>query len=274
MDPGLATLEEIVRAAGLEDGPTAAAYGAYLSDRFRHEPHEPHEPYATRALADLYLAFACLSGSRAAAARLGDALVQTSVGSRKVRIPDATADDARQIVFERLVGSAQSSPKIASYDGRGPLGAWLRVSVAREALYLHRQRTQGAANAWVDELVKIAAPDDDPELASLKHELRTECRAALERAARALASRERALLRQHLVLGMTVDELGPVYGVHRATAARWISAAKDALLERFYAEVEASTGLARAEAQTLRSLVQSRLDMSVASLFATASAGA
>lgn len=265
---GAAPLEEIVRAAGLDDGPTAAAFDAYLRQRFPDDRHANE-----RALADLYLVFACIAGSRAGLRRLGEMVMRTSVGARKVCIPDATADEARQIVFERLVGSAQSSPKIALYDGRGPLSAWLRVVVAREALYLHRRQTQGSADAWVDELVEIAASDEDPELAALKDELRTECRAALERAALALTSKERALLRQHLVLGMTVDALGPVYGVHRATVARWIVAAKDALLERFYAELEASTGVPRAEALALRRFVQSRLEVSVASLFVTPADG-
>lgn len=260
---------DIVRSVGLEDGPTAAKFEDYLYGRFPDDPQRH-----TRAFADLYLAFACASGSSAAKTRLGAMVMKTSVASAKVRIPEATVDDARQTVFERLLGSAGAPGKIASYDGRGPLGAWLRVAVAREALYLHRRAAQSATDDWIAELVKIAAPEDDPELGALKQELRAECRGALERAARTLSSRERALLRQHLVLGMTVDALGPIYGVHRATAARWIGAAKDALLERFYAEVERSTGLRRAEVQALRSLVQSRLEMSLASLFATLSVDA
>jgi len=259
-----ALLEEIVRAAHLADAPTAAAFDGYLTERFAGEG-------PARVLPDLYLTYACLSGSRAAAERLGQFVAQTSVGSRKVRVPETTAEDARQIVFERLVGTPATPPKIGSYDGRGPLGAWLRVVVAREALYLHRQRTESNTDAWVDELLEIAGPQEDPELALMKRELREECRAALERAARSLSAKERALLRQHAVLGMTVDALGAIYGVHRATVARWITAAKDSLLERFYSQIKASTGLGRAEVEVLRSLVQSRLDVSVASLFATAS---
>jgi RNA polymerase sigma-70 factor (ECF subfamily) len=262
MTSGAPRLEEIVRRTGLADGPTAQAFDAYLRQRFA-------EDASARANEDLYLAFACASGSRSAKARLGELLMQTSAASRKVRIPEATVDDARQIVFERLAGSPSSPAKIESYDGRGPLGAFLRVTLVREALYLHRQRANTNIDGWVDELLDAATPDEDPEIAAMKRELRAECRAALERAARALGSRDRSLLRQHLVLGTTVDTLGPVYGVHRATVARWIVAAKDALFMQFCAELEATLGLRAVDAKAVIGLVQSRLDISVASLLET-----
>ncbi len=254
------SLEDIVRDAELPDGPTADAFEAYLCERFPADDE-------TRVLADLYVAFACASGSRKAAEVIGKQVLAVRVGSRTLRVPQDTIDEARQIVFERLVGDVASATpmKIRSYDGRGPLGAWLRVVVAREALYRHKQRTQ-VPDGPIEELVALAAPDDDPELAGMKTELRAKYRAALQHAVRLLTSRERALLRQHFVLGMSVDALAPVYGIHRATVARWITAANERLLDGFYLELRETTGLRRQEAEKLRTLVHSRLDLSLASL--------
>ncbi len=256
--PRLSTVEAIVRAANFEDGPSAAAFEAHVRERGQAEH-----------LADLYVAYACASGSQIAARRLGKLVMEMPVASRRSGIPEATVDDARQIVFERLVSSAKGPPKIAAYDGRGPLLAWLRVTLAREALYLHKQRATRAPDEMEDALVAMAAPEDDPELGALKEDLRVRYREALRRAARTLTSRDRALLRQHLALGMTVDAIGPVYGVHRATAARWIASARQALIDAFYVELKASTGIRRTEADTLRGLIQSRFDLSLASLLQT-----
>jgi RNA polymerase sigma-70 factor (ECF subfamily) len=255
-------LARVVAEVGLADGPTAAAFQAHLVARGIDRAQ-------VGALADLYLAFACASGSEDARRRIAEEIWRVVVASQSVRLPDATVDDARQIVFERLV--AADDPKIASYDGRGPLGGWLRVVVAREALALSKRRPQHVepTNDWADVLADIAAPSDSPELSAMKTELSQQLRESLRRAARALSPRDRALLRQHLALGMSVDVLAPVHGAHRATVARWIVAAKDALVERFHAELQAITGLRRAEVASLQSLVSSRLDISLASVFAT-----
>ena len=46
-----------------------------------------------------------------------------------------------------------------------------------------------------------------------------------------LDARDKNVLRQHFVDGLTVDDLGKVYGVHRATAARWVQKAQGELLK-------------------------------------------
>lgn len=254
-----------VARVGLADGPPAEAFQAHLAAR-------GVIPGQIGALADLYLAFACVSGSEDARRRLAEELWQVTVTSQSVHLPEATVDDARQIVFERLV--TVNPPKLAMYDGRGPLKGWLRIVLAREALALSKRRSQHITPSedWTDILADVAAPSDSPELFAMKKELYLQVRASLRQAVRMLAPRERALLRQHLALGMSVDVLAPVYGAHRATIARWIVAAKDALVAYFHTELRAITGLRRAEIASLQSLVSSRLEMSLASVFATLSA--
>src|SRR5205809_336497 len=57
-------------------------------------------------------------------------------------------------------------------------------------------------------------------------------REAFAAALATLTARDRNLLRQMYLYGATVDELGVLYAVHRATAARWIAQIRDTLLRR------------------------------------------
>src|SRR5262249_492438 len=54
---------------------------------------------------------------------------------------------------------------------------------------------------------------------------------AVAHALQALATRERNLLRQHYLDGLTIDALGKLYRVHRATVARQIAAAREKVLD-------------------------------------------
>jgi len=84
-------------------------------------------------------------------------------------------------------------------------------------------------------------------------------RAALE----ALPERERALLRYALVDGWTVDQIGELYGVHRATAARWVAAARDLLADEIRKQVAGRLAIAPHEVVSLIELVRSRIDISL-----------
>jgi RNA polymerase sigma-70 factor (ECF subfamily) len=78
--------------------------------------------------------------------------------------------------------------------------------------------------------------------------------------------REKVMLRQHFVDGLTIDELGPLYAVHRATAARWITAAKATLMERTRREFMTRARLSPREMASVMRLVQSRLEVTLARL--------
>ena len=84
-------------------------------------------------------------------------------------------------------------------------------------------------------------------------------RAALE----ALDDRQRALLRYSLVDGWTVDQIGELYKVHRATAARWVAAARDALGDLIRTEVAKRLAIDELEVDSLIALVRSRIDVSL-----------
>ena len=80
--------------------------------------------------------------------------------------------------------------------------------------------------------VLLASPDEDPEMAYLRRTYKRELNAAFKEAITSLSSKQRNLLRYHFLDGLSIDRVGLLYGVHRATAARWINQARDALCVR------------------------------------------
>jgi RNA polymerase sigma-70 factor, ECF subfamily len=55
-------------------------------------------------------------------------------------------------------------------------------------------------------------------------------RDVVERVLALLSQEERKLLRLHFAQGLTIDQLGLVYDVHRSTTARWIASARAKIL--------------------------------------------
>lgn len=210
---------------------------------------------------DLLVAYGSARGDRAATAIIEAECIDGATRTLTRLTPSANiADKARQNVRERLfVGGGK--PRLLDYDGRGDLRGWVKVALLREAVALAK-REQRDATVSLDFL---ALPDahDDPEVAYFKARYRDDYRHAVEAAVNELAIRERALLRQHLVLGMSIDAISTIYGVHRATAARWVTAAREALLEGARKQLAKRTGLPMEELDSLLRMIESRLDASV-----------
>jgi RNA polymerase sigma-70 factor (ECF subfamily) len=80
----------------------------------------------------------------------------------------------------------------------------------------------------------------DAEAAYLKQACRREFQEAFAAAMTRLDAREKTLLRYAFSDRRTVDEIGVVFGVHRATAARWIAKARERLVSETRAELMAS----------------------------------
>jgi RNA polymerase sigma-70 factor (ECF subfamily) len=103
----------------------------------------------------------------------------------------------------------------------------------------------------------------DPSLDALKAEYRGEFAAALREAITDLGPEDRALLRQQVVDGMSIDDVGAAFGVHRATAARWLLRAKDALVQATHQRLAARLVLPVEQIDSVIRLVSSQLDASV-----------
>jgi RNA polymerase sigma-70 factor (ECF subfamily) len=71
------------------------------------------------------------------------------------------------------------------------------------------------------------------------------------------------LLKQHLIYRLTVDQLGALYHLHRATAARRLAKARQALLDGARASLARRLGVPAAELASAMELVASRLEVSI-----------
>jgi RNA polymerase sigma-70 factor (ECF subfamily) len=210
---------------------------AYVTERLAPQT-SLDEAVRTLCIADLWLACAIARGDRAAL-RAFDAQL-AYVGEAIAHLDGGTAlvADVTAAVRERVLGSGGDG-KISEFRGRGDLRGWLRVVAVREALQIMRARKREAP---MPDALPAAMLEESTQLAP------DEQRAYREAFAAALATltpRERNLLRQQYVYGATIDELGALYGVHRATAARWIAQIRDTLLHRtrrHIAEVMRLTG--------------------------------
>jgi RNA polymerase sigma-70 factor (ECF subfamily) len=230
------------------------------------------EPAALAAHpADLFLAWACLAGDPVALRRFDDAVVQPAGdGVRGIDRTPAFVDEVRQRVRAHLL-VGDGSPRLADYAARGPLRAWVAVAAVRTALMMRRaqgRKREVSDDEWAGALSLVAT--GNPELDLLKHQHAEAFTTALRDAALGLEARLRAVLAMHFTEGLSIDEIGAVYAVHRATAARWVQRAKDELHATTRALLAARLGLTPSEIERVGALVQSQLDVSLSQLFAAA----
>ncbi|MCC6748898.1 MAG: sigma-70 family RNA polymerase sigma factor [Deltaproteobacteria bacterium] len=182
-------------------------------------------------LEELYLACACAQGDSQAIASL-EARFLTGLGPplRRLALSDAAIEEATQALREQLfVAHGEERPLVASYSGRGSLGAWVRVIAIRTALKLLR-RGQREIPVEEEVLQALPLPEEDPELGLLKRFYRSEFKEAFAEALASLPPRELVVLQQHYLDGLTTYQLGELYRVHQTTVARWLTKARDTLL--------------------------------------------
>ena len=209
--------------------------------------------------ADLYLALACLDGEPTALTMLEQRLKGQLTQLNRFRLSD---DEARTLVAETLSSLCTGAhPRLNRYSARGPLDAWLGVLLTRQALSL---RTAKAPEDLDEVLLGSQATDGVPEVELLKQRFRGVFSDAFKAAIGALDVKQRNLLRQHYLDGLTLEELALLYRVHRATVARNLAEARTTLLERTRDEVAQRTAIGRLEVDSIVRLVQSHLDVSAA----------
>jgi RNA polymerase sigma-70 factor (ECF subfamily) len=236
----------------------------------------PEGARVERALAslrtdELYLTLACARGDARALARFEQVLapaVDRAIG-RVGGSAGQRREDVLQRVRQRLLAprsaDATALPRVADYSGRGPLGAWLQVIAIRGAVDV-LQRNARERPTEGDELEEALGADAGPELAYFKRLYRDEFKAAFAEAIAALSPRERTILRQHALDGLSIDRLAALYQVHRATAARWVEAARRAALEHTQAALGRRLRVGPDELESVMRLVRSQLDISLPAL--------
>jgi len=224
----------------------------------------PERAIASLHAADLFFALACLQGIPKATEELNRrirvgplAAIARQLGAR------APIDEVHGRLLQRLLmADGGRGAKLAEYSGRGPLDAWLQVVALRVALNL------SAPNAREVPLDETLLADDGPatghpELDLLRARFRGDFRKAVHHAVAALSPRDRTVLRLSIVDGLNIDAIGRTFGVHRATVARWIAAAREQIIGATRDTLRANLKLKPTELDSLLGLADSQLDVSL-----------
>ncbi|WP_437572109.1 sigma factor-like helix-turn-helix DNA-binding protein [Sorangium sp. So ce542] len=264
-EAAVARLFEAGRAAWPALRVDAAAFARHVA---RHLPRggAPAASLAALHAEDLYLACACAErvpgAVEAFEARHG---AEVDAALRGHGASPAQREELRQALWEKIfVGRPGSPPKIADYSGRGALGGWVRVAAVRAALNLV---AQAGAREVACEAARLPEPAGlDPELAFLKERYRAELKQALEDAVAALPRDQRNVLRLYFLEGLGIDRIAAVYGVHRATAARWVTRDREAVLRGTRQLLLARLRIDAEELDSLIALVRSQVELSLGGL--------
>lgn len=212
----------------------------------------------------VHLAIACAAGDERAIKRFeDDFLDEVDASAYRLQASRDQADEVRSHLRRILFVSEPGRPAAASeYSGRGDLRSYLRVVATRE---LVRVIDKGRREVAIDEhsFLDKLAPATDPVLGYVRERYRADVDAAIRAALAGLAAESRALLRYSVVDGWTIDRIGALYGIHRATAARRVAAARDELGEAIRGELAARLAISVDEVDSVVRLVQSRVDVSL-----------
>ncbi len=225
------------------------------------------EALASCRTSDVYLACAAVAGDPVAQRKVIELLArEVEFAARETR---ATADQCAEVRGElhRLLFTAEPkrTAAAASYAGRSALATFLKVMATRE-LVRTVQRGRREVPHEDDQLFALITPGSDPELAILRARYHDGVEGAIRTALGMLEGRSRAVLRYQLVDGWSIDRVGELYGVHRATAARWVATARDELGALIRNEVREKLGITAGEVDSIIRLVQTRLDISFGAL--------
>jgi len=211
------------------------------------------EPDLAARSEEIYLAFACAEGD-AEAHRLFEERFLSEVPGyvARFRLAPHLLDEVRQRVrVKQLCGER---PGIGRYRGSGPLGAWVRATAVRVALDVVAQAGQPLA-ADLDQNVGDVwkAFDGSPEAQLLKETCREKLTAVLRDSLVALEPRDKTLLRLHVIDGLSIDVIGRIYRIHRATVARRLAAIR----ARVFSDLRGRAALAwDATSADLRSMMR------------------
>jgi len=217
-------------------------------------------------LTDLAWARELASGERDALVRYEAELVP--VIEAKLRRRGYTDDqiaDVQQTLRARLLVGQGEGPSIAAYEGRGKLLSWVLVAALREAVRLRGKLAREPA-VEDEALFALADRGDRQAAAPEKERYREAFRAAFRAALADLEPRERNLLRLHVIDEISIDEIGALHGVHRATAARWVESAREAVSLATRRELARALGIDPFEASELMQWVRSRIELSLSGL--------
>lgn len=187
----------------------------------------------------------------------------------RLETPESVIADVIQALYSRLLerqNAPQGMPTLRrGYAGSGDLKRWLCTCAVHLAGRLQKRERKEVPLEQSSAAI-LSEPGKSPELALLTGELKELFEKSFREAVVALTSRERNLLRYHFLSGLSIDQIGTIYHIHRATAARWVLQARERLAEQTRKRfLLAAPTHAKSFAEILE-LVRSQLDLNLANL--------
>ena len=199
-------------------------------------------------LAALYLCCACVRGHQAACLAFRTkylAVIRQAIA--RIGGDREFVDEVSAQLFDRLlVGPA---PRLKRYSGRGDLGAWLKVVSTRLALDVKRSHPQQDEDPLPSTIAIVASMSPESIIFCRSHA--QDILNALGNATAGLDVKQRNVLRLHYTDGLNIDEIGELYGVHRATVARWLQHARSTIDSAVHRSSATQHGLGAAEVGSL-----------------------
>ena len=215
--------------------------------------------------ADIYLCCACAQQDPVAQQvfeREAEPMVRGAVA--RVCHDGEFVRETLQELWKKLLAGPDS--KVIEYSARGPLQAWLRIAAAR--LAIDRRRAKNIVEKRETDLGEVMADQGfGPESTLTRVRFCEPFREALHSAIAELPKKERNLLRMHIQGRCSIDQIGRAYGVHRATAARWLEQSKVRIARAVRTRLEvAGTRLTDSEFQSVARVVGGELELGLSAL--------
>jgi RNA polymerase sigma-70 factor (ECF subfamily) len=213
---------------------------------------------------DLYLTCSCSQGLAGAIEAFESYCAgEAERALAKLSMTEVEVEEVEQHLRDKLfVHESDGQIRIARYSGSGSLKSWYRVTALRTAIDLIRSEGRLLPVGDASELDGQAA-HIDPELEYLKDKYRSDFKEAFLAALRHLESDERNLLRYQLLDGLSLEQVGAIYGLHLSSVSRRIGRIREKLLDSTRRELSERLRVDEEELDSIMRLIQSRLHVSV-----------
>jgi RNA polymerase sigma factor (sigma-70 family) len=221
---------------------------------------------------DLFLATACVRGDRIAWEHFADQYLPLlkRFAAQACRNCDEGEDLAHEIVA-LLIGQSQAAEqtpqtsgnpgvapsgkgKLQSYNGRGSLAGWLRAAAAHAAIDRFRRARRQIP---LDETEGLSPAVAQNAMSPGFEEERLDARwgkvlaGCMKKKIAALNARDRLILGLYHLHGVPLKAIGRRFGVHEATASRWLERVRQGIRKDVERELHKAHGLKAGEIRSL-----------------------
>ncbi|MBI4853238.1 MAG: sigma-70 family RNA polymerase sigma factor [Acidobacteria bacterium] len=141
---------------------------------------------------------------------------------------ETLADELVEIAWSELYGlrevEGKRVSKFSAYSGKGSLKGWLRAVLFQLSVDRHRRQNRYVQPEEENDLERLAAPvaHSSEKKTELSDRYQIATHKALTYAITSLDSRMKVVINYYYYDNLTLKQIGQVFGVHEATASRWV----------------------------------------------------